>query len=565
MFEFIRRLRVLFSRKDKLRLLLIGSLMSLGAFAELIGVGLVLPPATVFLDPDSLNRYPVLHKICEIFRIESVSGFLFFASAVLLTVFALKNLFLIAVLKVQSSFVGRKRAEFGVRLQENYLKAPYSYLTGGSTAEFNTKAGWIYDFASYILLPAMMVLSDGAVLLILLIALGIFLPGLLLAAVLVLLGGGAAVYLMLRRGNRKYGRRYAEADAALKKILLESLENVKYVKLAGAEDYFLRRCAVFQQTMGKTYAGMYVLGQLPRLTLEFIALALLLGFFAALLAAGWDKEQILLYFSLLLALLARLLPAASRFHYNLTLIRQYLPIFDVLYGDFTGIKREIDPETEKNPEMTLENALELKKVSFTYPDGGKKIFENFDFSLKAGECVGITGSTGRGKSTLIDLVCGLLNPDSGKVLSDGREISENPVSWRRLLSVTPQRVFLLNGSVAENVAFGEDIPDREKVIRALKKARIGELADKLDMNIGDDGGKLSGGQRQRLALARAFYRENARLLIFDEATSALDADTEKELIDGLAEIKGKIAMLIISHRPGALALCDRVVNLDGID
>lgn len=564
MFGFIGKLRVLFSRADKFRLAGIGALMALGAGSELVGVGLVLPPAAVFLEPESLDRYPALREVCRMFHLESVRDFLFFAALVLLAVFLLKNVFLFFVLKLQATFVGAKRAEFGLRLQENYLRAPYVYLLGGSTAEFNTKAGWIYDFASYILLPSLMVLSDAAVLAVLLIALGIFFPGLLLAAALALLAGGGAVYFFMRRGNRRYGQRYAGADAALKKTMLESLENVKYVKLAGAEEYFLRRGGTFQREMGKAYAEMYVLGQLPRLTLELVALAILLGFFAVLLAAGWPKEQILLSFSMLLALLARMLPAASRFHYNLTLIRQYYPIFESLYGDLTSIRREIAPGAAENPAMTLEDKLELRHVSFAYP-GGKKVFENFDFSIAAGECVGVTGTTGRGKSTLVDLVCGLLKPDSGEILADGRDIGEDPVSWRKLLAETPQKIMLLDATVAENVAFGEEHPDREKVIRALKKANIPELAEELDLRIGDDGGHLSGGQRQRLALARAFYRETARLLIFDEATSSLDEETESALISGLAQVKGKVSMLVISHRPGALALCDRVVDLDELE
>ena len=271
------------------------------------------------------------------------------------------------------------------------------------------------------------------------------------------------------------------------------------------------------------------------------------------------KEGILLIFTVIVATMARILPALSRCHYNLTLIKQNHTLFDSIADELF----DIIPEKLNSDGTGADASKEIcfKNVSFSYsPD--QPVLNSVNLTLPPGSTTGIAGRSGRGKTTLVDLLLGLLTPDSGVITAGGIDIYCNLKHWRSRIGYVPQNVFLFEGPIRENVALGEapeDIDDA-KVIRALQQAQLYDFCTDLNAVIHTNGANISGGQRQRIGIARALYREPA-LLILDEATSALDSETENAFCDTLNELRGKMTILVISHRETTLKNCETVIHL----
>ena len=216
--------------------------------------------------------------------------------------------------------------------------------------------------------------------------------------------------------------------------------------------------------------------------------------------------------------------------------------------------------------MHLSDRIELKDISFHYPDSDTYIFRHANMEIQKGQSVGIMGPSGAGKSTIVDILLGLLHAESGQILCDGADIFSNYDSWLAQIGYIPQSIYLIDESIRENIAFGIDADkvSEERIWEILKEAQLDEfirsLPEGLDTRIGDRGVRLSGGQRQRIGIARALYH-NPEILVFDEATSALDNDTEAALMEAINSFHGKKTMIIIAHRLNTIEKCDRIYKV----
>ena len=260
--------------------------------------------------------------------------------------------------------------------------------------------------------------------------------------------------------------------------------------------------------------------------------------------------------------MSRLLPALSRINYNYTLYRQSKFIFDNIFDDFI-IK--IPKDEEYQGIITFNEKLSINNISFSYNEE-TVIFNNFSFSMSPNESIAIIGPSGRGKTTLADLILGLYKVDKGTITSDNKDIHSNLIAWRKLISYVPQNIYIPNLSIKDNITLGcnEDEIDEQLLHDVIKTAQLSSfvesLPEKLDYIVGDNGANLSGGQKQRIAIARALYRK-PKLLILDEATSALDTETENEFVKALEQLHGKCGIIVIAHRLSTIENCDRVIDL----
>ncbi len=567
----INRLRRLFSARDKLKIVSLAAAMGVNALAELAGIGLLLPVAAVFIDPELLKKFRWLEEVQRCCGISDNRSMILIGVALVLAVFFCKNLFAFYVIHLQSAFTAGKLYELSVRLERAYINAPYETISSRSRGDFNTSAVRVFNVCSCVLQPLLLIGADMLVLAALLGFLCFFMPWTTLGGGLFILLSGGAVYMVFRRMNGHLGQQYADSDAGAKRVLLETMQNIKYIKASGSEKFFTEKYSVRQKNASWSFGRLYLWGQMPRLALDFAALLLVMGVFAFMLLRGLSGSEIMLSFAMLLAVTARLLPALSRLHYNCTILRQWSVMFDEVYNDIMELEAAARQAAERNSvlrspvvKLTHEKNLQVKNLHFSYP-GGEDLFNGLSFELPHGGSLAVTGRTGRGKSTLADLILGLLEPENGEILSDSCNIAANPASWRLAAAYVPQEICLLDDTVRRNVAFAVDEPDIDdaRVRQALCDAQLGEYASKTDYRIGENGIALSGGQRQRLAIARALYR-GASLIVLDEATSALDDATEKALAQTLAELKGKVTLIIIAHRPYIVERCDMVLPLDNI-
>ena len=382
-------------------------------------------------------------------------------------------------------------------------------------------------------------------------------PGITLSCTALLAVLGLALYLPLKRLNASVGKAQADAEMESRRRMLEGFFGIKAVKAMGREPFFIELC---DRTLGKWLplrAFLTELGQLPRLCLEFSAILAALAVFAAMALGGMPPGTLLLSFSLLVAALSRMLPAFSRIHYNLGRVLQNRYSFDSVFEWLNLPREKLDGGGEP---LTLKDRIEFRGVSFSYPEREEPLFRDFSLTIPARSSVALTGVTGGGKSTLADILLGLLEPQSGGVFVDGRNIRENLLSWRSRIGFVPQHIFLLDDTVRANVAFGAPgFADTAHVAATLRMAQLEEfvatLPQGMDTVIGENGIRLSGGQRQRLGIARALYCK-PELLILDEATSALDEETERALVEALDSLRGKLTIVTIAHRLSTVEKCD---------
>ena len=528
------------------------------AVLELAGVGLLLGIVALFLDSGG----EVL-KFWNHLGVEDQSTALGLSAALVAVLFIVKNLLMLLAIRMESSFVFDTQSAWSSRLYEAMLRGKFPEVSMLSNADCALRLSRVMRICDKVLLPALQIVADAILVVVLALASAFFLPLLTLSGILFLAISFLAVNFIFRKINRNCGVEAAAADAQSSNAALDGFGALREVKVFDKVDFFARKYAALQDRASQLAGKLYTLGQLPRLFLESFSLIFLLAVFVILLLTGTAQGKILLIFSAIIALLSRLLPAFSRIHYNCVTIKQYF----ILLEEFSDDVFNIAPENTGSGEaLTFDKLLAAEKITFAYP-GQAPLLREFDFTLHPGEMVGISGHTGRGKSSLLGILLGLLAPDAGKVSCDGVDIGGNLKGYRELVALVPQTPFLLRDTIRRNIGFG--LPDAEiddgKVENALRQAGIWDfvaaLPEKLDFVLDPDGGNLSGGQRQRLAIARALYRQS-KILFLDEPSSSLDADTENSLISVLRKLKADLAIVVVSHREALLEVCDRVVDLD---
>ena len=553
MFSFINHLRWLFSPQDKRKFIFIAMLMAFSAILELAGIGILLGAATVFLASDT----PAGIKAAQIlsFCMPGIAAKYQVAWAIIAIglLLMLKNLFALLVINIQAKFIFAKRNELAKRLFKGFLYADYESFSQlypeycfGSFFRLN-------DIGNVILLPTMQVIADVMMIAVLSCAAVIMFPAITLAGTFFMVLTAFAISFFSRRANKKFSEDMFKHTLEENRFCQAGISGEKTIKCAVKEEYFLDRFAGEYKKKNDFACKLYTLGQLPRLSLESASIILAAVVFAVMVFMDAEKSRIMFIFAILTAVISRILPALSRCHYNLTLIRQSLPLLE----STTDILRDLPQELRTDGTAgDAGETISFNNISFAYK-GGQKIFDNFNLTIEPETSLAIAGKSGRGKSTLVDLLLGLLKPETGNITAGNIDISGNLPAWRKQIGIVPQNIFLLEGSVAENIAFGENDIDLKRVEKALQDAGLKEFSP--DMRLTAQG-NLSGGQRQRIGIARAFYKQ-AKLLILDEATSALDAETENDLCNVLKELHGKLTIIVISHRESPLEACDRKIVL----
>ena len=561
MFKIINKLRILLSPADKWKLLGITGLMTISALAEIAGIGLILPIIAVFTKPELITQNKILNFYAGLIGGGSTQRLLIITAILIVLVYVSKNLLSFCVICLQANFVSKKESELTVRLFSTYLHAPASVHLKRGHIELGVMLARARSLCSNVILPTICVTTDLMVIVTVCAVLLWTMPWITLGTIGLLSFNAGIIFLLLKKFNFNTGAKHAQYAMATEKITSDGLRAIRDIKVNGKADFFIRKTNESRKIITKYWTFLYAAGQIPRYWLESSAIFQIMLFFILMLCFNVPQGTILLSFSLLIAAMSRMLPACSRINYNITVIKQNSAATFSVLDDL-----DIEPENPGNASpLEFEKEISIENVSFGYtPD--KTVIKNFSLTIPRLASVAFTGSTGCGKSTLIDLILGLLKPDAGIIKVDGRNIEENLASWREKIGYVPQFIYLRDTSIRENVAFGippEEIDD-EKVILCLKMAQlesfVNSLPEKLESFVGDNGIQLSGGQRQRIGIARALYR-NPEVLILDEATSALDNDTEKAFIDALKMLHGKITILMIAHRLTTIAHCDMNIHL----
>jgi ABC-type multidrug transport system fused ATPase/permease subunit len=368
-----------------------------------------------------------------------------------------------------------------------------------------------------------------------------------------------------KRRIEKWGVERQLQDGIKLQQMSETFGGIKEIVMTGREEYFRGRFSSNVRQLAHLNRKFVTLLGIPRLYLELLSVAGLAALVLSMLALGRASESLLPLLALFAGGAFRLMPAINRITFAFQSLRMGRPIVEVLQAN---VLRNvfIKPNTQDTAPIRLKQSIRFEDVSYSYPSAEKSVLEGLSFEIEKGSQVGIVGTTGAGKSTLVDILLGLLKPARGRVTVDGKDISSNLRSWQNLVGYVPQTIYLLDSSIRANVAFGvtENEVDDKKVFRALDLAQLREFVDELPngMNefVGERGVRLSGGQRQRIGIARALYLD-PQVLVFDEATSALDEETENDVMKSVEYLRNNRTVLIVTHRLSALQKCDRVITI----
>lgn len=551
-----------------LKLVGFGILSLLAGTLELIGVALIYPFVLLIIQPDTVN---ISKYIPFITFDNSLKNGLLIGFAVL-TIFILKNFFIIFSQYIQNIFVMNWRLSIMRKFMEYYLYAPYKCTMNTSVNDklytLNTLCGNAIDgFVVRILNLMTNIIIISMILLLLLIK--FLVPALVTIVFVVLALGIQNKFFKVR--TTKIANEIAKKSHAQQKSTLENLNNIKEIKILSSENIFYENYVKTSKDLKdiQILSGFYA--AIPPYIVEILVVMALL-IMAYILSAfnQGSNSNLVASYAIVVAALFRIAPALNRIQSSVIAIntsRNFVKILNDEYKkcDFNAVIRS---KPKDNGTLDFRHEITFEHVNFSYNEM-KKVLKNVSFKINKGDFVGIIGLSGAGKSTLADVLMGLLPVDSGSILVDGVELAEkNFYKFRRLVGYVPQQINILDKSIKENIAWGSETIDDEKVVKALKSARlwdvINEYPDGINSNILVGSTGLSQGQKQRLAIARALYRE-PEILILDEATSALDVQVENEITEMLTEVGKSKTIIAIAHRLSTLKSCNKLIYMkDGI-
>ena len=548
------------SANQERQVVILGTLMIVGVFFEMIGLGALIPALGLMLNPGIINNYPLLNKIFTQLGNPTQLQIVIYGLILLIIIYAIKAIFLIFLSWRQSKFSSELSADLANQLFFGYLKLPYGFHLEKNSAELlrniQSEVGqFTFISQSVIALSVEISIVIGVALMLLIIEPA---GALIITSFLIL-----SVYIfhsLTKKRLLSWGELRQKHTGLANQHLLQGLGGVKDVKLLGREDYFLNEFSVQNNSNAKIQTRVSTLGLVPRLYLELLAVIGLVGLIIIMVIQNKPIELLLPTMGVFAAAAFRMIPSANRIMTSIQGIRYAKPVVELLYSEIELI-RAINEIKNSNELIVYHDKLQLKNLSFQYPSSDLKALDNVTLSIIKGQTVGLIGPSGSGKTTLVDIILGLLKPTYGEILSDGKNINNNIRSWQNQIGYVPQSIYLTDDSLRNNIAFG--IPSNEineiEILNSIKAAQLVEfinsLPNGLDTFVGERGVRLSGGQRQRIGIARALYN-NPPFLLLDEATSALDTATEVEVMSEVMAMRGQKTILIVAHRLTTVSTCD---------
>ena len=573
--KILKKMNVLLDGKQKAKMGGIVVLMIIGAALEACSIGLVIPIITTLLDPEAVNGEGYLGDIYRFLGMKSTSQFTIVMLLVIIAAFVVKNVFLYFQNVVQLRFVYTNQFATSRRMMINFMERPYEYYLNADTSVIQRSITSDVNNMYGLILSSLQLLSEIIMFLVLVIVLMTQDPMMILTIALLLVIVLLVIKCILKPIMIKAGEDNQEYYSGLYKWIDQSVMGIKEIKIAKKESYFINEYS----KCGAGYVGAVqkynIYNATPRLLIETVCIAGLVLYLILQIASGKEVAAMITQIGVFAVAAMRLLPSANRINNYLTSISYFEPFFmgvsDNLQEEINDRNVNYDAEAyearKEIKKLPVLKKIELKDIVYKYPNTDVLIFNHADMEIPVGCSVGVVGTSGAGKTTIIDVLLGLLNIQEGSILADGVEVREHYEEWLKNIGYIPQTIFMIDASIRKNVAFG--VPDEEiddnKVWQALKEAQLDEfvrgLPEGLDTGIGERGIRLSGGQRQRIGIARALF-EDPEVLVLDEATSALDNETEAAIMDSINRLHGRKTLIIIAHRLQTIEKCDMVYRVE---
>ena len=573
MIKILKKLNVLLDKKQKDFMIVLVIMMLAGAILETASVGIIIPVMKLVMDQNAVEDNETVNAIYTFVGSPGIRTFTVMIMMFLILLFAVKNIFLYVQQKVLYRYIYTNQFRTSERMMKNYIRRNYEYFLNADTAVIQRNITSDVNNMYAMILSILTLASEAIVFVFLAVVLFIAEPMMMIMISVLLIITLLVIKKVLKPVMHKAGKDNQDYYSGLFKWISQTVTGIKEVKTTGREMYFVDEYI----KCGKGYVGAvqkYTLfSNIPRLLIETISVCAMVLYLMILILGGQDTSEMMAILAAFGVAVVRLMPCANRINNQINNIAYFEPAF---MGVSDNLQDEVDsgntdmtdfaPVGEKLP---VSDVISLKDISYKYPNTDVYIFNGASFDIHVGESVGIVGASGAGKSTVVDILLGLLKLESGTITADGRNVleKENYRRWLKNIGYIPQSIFMLDDTIRKNVAFGisdEDMSE-ERIWEVLREAQLDEfvkgLPDGLDTGIGERGVRLSGGQRQRIGIARALY-DDPEVLILDEATSALDNDTEAAIMDSINRFKGKKTLIIIAHRLETIKKCDHVYRVE---
>lgn len=569
------KLRYIFDRKQKGQLVVLAVLILIGGIFETFSVSMMIPVMTGILDPnamqDVIEKYSALKRIVKFFNLGVDAEFAKKLAVAMIILFFVKNVYQIFLIHRQNTFITRARNDMISRVMREFLNRPYEdYLGADIPTVFR-----ITDSDIPRTFTLMLSLLSLATELIVSIGLGavilIMQPIMTIICVIVFILLTLFNTKLLKPRLNKIGKENQETQSRIAKWRLQAIYGLKDVKVLNRQDFFIRNYYESGKVGADLARDYAVMNNIPRILIETIFVTVILVYVLFSMLTSGNTKDVLAQLTAIGLAAVRIMPAVNRINTYLAEIAYNQYSLDFVYNNLTdSMKMDKAMRAERaaiaGPELHLEKEIEIKDITFAYPDAEANIFTGANMVVPKGKSVGIIGPSGAGKSTVVDIILGLLHVQSGEILCDGSNIFSNYDSWLAQIGYIPQTIYMVDESIRENIAFGIDADkiDEDRIWEVMEEAQLADfvksLPEGLDTKIGDRGVRLSGGQRQRIGIARALYH-NPEILVFDEATSALDNETEAAVMEAVNSFHGKKTMIIIAHRLNTIENCDIIYEV----
>lgn len=566
---FLFKVFDIFTTKEKMICAFIVVMMLIGALLEALGIGAIMPLLAVMSDENYLQKHPDIANVAYSLGITTHRDFIMASTIMLILIYIIKNLYLIFQTRVQIYFALNKQISLSKKLLAFYLSKPYEFhLKNNSAVLIRNVCNFVEQVISSLLLSEFYLFAE------IITALGIW--GMLLwvdpiTAIITagLIGGLVAMTIyQMNREIKKQGIIRSEHSAELLKWLNQGLGSVKETTVMGKKSFFINRFCNAYDKYGQAHAKYQFLTQLPRMFIEILAVGGLLLLVVFKLSLGSNPAEIVPLLGAISLAAFRLMPSATRIISYSNNIQYFLPVLNMIYDDLrAAVNQKVNIDVDSHKKLAFQNKIAFQNLEFSYSGTDRKVLSGVSFEIKKGDFVGIIGQSGAGKTTFVDILLGLFCPTEGKILIDGIDVQSDIDGWRKNLAYVPQSIYLIDGSIKENIALGVDASDVdiELLNRVIGMAELTEfvnnLPDGIETSVGERGVMLSGGQRQRIGIARALYQQ-PDILILDEATSALDNDTEKSITSTILKLKRMMTIISIAHRLTTLEQCDYKVKFE---
>jgi ABC-type multidrug transport system fused ATPase/permease subunit len=560
----------LLDKREKRQLVFVVFILLVMGFIELVGVGSIGPFVSIVSNANMIHTNPYLQKAFDFFNFSSDTNFIITFGVAVAIMLAVSNICLAFINYLLYSYTGKRNYSISMRLFEKYLRQPYIFfLNTNTTTLSNNILNEINSLVNGVLLNFLNLISSGIIAAAIIVLLFMVQPVLALVISLVFSLLYIFIFYTVRKFLDKKGKERYSFNTLKAKYVNETFGGVKDVKILGKERVFLNLFKNPARRVARNNAVSETVGDVPKFLLETIAFTGIIGVIVVLMKGGAKIDEFLPSLTIYAFGAYRLMPGLQKIYRCFTNLRYYRATIDKFHDVFVNLPQGDELPSGDISRLPFKKTIRLENIVFSYPGSAKEVIKGQSLVIKANTSIAFVGATGCGKTTLIDVILGLLEAQSGEIFIDGVKITnDNRKMWQKNLGYVPQSIYLTDDTIRNNIAFGVDPQkiDDKQVKNAAKIASIhdfvvNELPLGYDAVIGERGVRLSGGQRQRIGIARAVYH-NPSVLILDEATSALDGLTETAIMDAIKTIGRKKTIIMIAHRITTVKACDIIYMMD---